>query len=49
MSSYLFVLAAGDLERVTVEADGVTVGVVTTRGKGEQGRYALDTAVGLLR
>src|SRR5215471_11325677 len=49
MSSYLFVLAAGDLERVTADADGVTVGVVATRGKGEHGRYALDAAVGLLR
>jgi aminopeptidase N len=49
MSSYLFVLAAGDLERVTEVADGITVGVVATRGKGEHGRYALETAVGLLR
>ncbi len=49
MSSYLFVLAAGDLERTTADAGGVTVGVVATRGKGEHGRYALDTAVDLLR
>src|SRR5262252_10577107 len=49
MSSYLFVLAAGDLERTTADAGGVTVGVVATRGKAGQGRYALDTAVGLLR
>jgi LDH2 family malate/lactate/ureidoglycolate dehydrogenase len=27
----------------------LTVGVVATRGKGEHGRYALDTTVGLLR
>jgi aminopeptidase N len=49
MSSYLFVLAAGDLERVTADAGGVTVGVVAARGKGQHGRYALDTAVDLLR
>jgi aminopeptidase N len=49
MSSYLFVLTAGELERTTAEADGVTVGVVTTRGKGAHGRYALDSAVGLLK
>jgi aminopeptidase N len=49
MSSYLFVLAAGDLERTTADAGGVTVGVVATRGKTEHGRYALDTAVDLLR
>ena len=48
MSSYLFVLTTGELERVTADADGVTVGVVTTAGKGEQGRYALDNAVKLL-
>jgi aminopeptidase N len=49
MSSYLFVLAAGDLERVAADANGVTVGVVAARGKGVNGRYALDTAVELLR
>ncbi len=49
MSSYLFVLAAGDLERITADAGGVTVGVVAARGKGQHGRYALDTAVDLLR
>jgi aminopeptidase N len=48
MSSYLFVLTAGELERLTAEADGVTVGVVTTAGKSGQGRYALDNAVRLL-
>jgi aminopeptidase N len=49
MSSYLFVLSAGDLERATGDAGGVTVAVVTTRGKSPQGRYALDSAVDLLR
>jgi len=49
MSTYLFVLAAGDLERATADASGVTVGVVAARGKSQQGRYALDTAVDLLR
>ena len=48
MSSYLFVLTTGELERLTAEADGVTVGVVTTAGKSEQGRYALENAVRLL-
>jgi aminopeptidase N len=48
MSSYLFVFAAGELERITAEADGVTVGVVTTAGKGEKGRFALESAVKLL-
>ncbi|MTV16110.1 MULTISPECIES: M1 family metallopeptidase [Bradyrhizobium] len=48
MSSYLFVLTVGELERVTADAGGVTVGVVTTEGKGGQGRFALDSAVKLL-
>ena len=48
MSSYLFVLTTGELERLTADADGVTVGVVTTAGKSGQGRFALDNAVKLL-
>jgi aminopeptidase N len=49
MSSYLFVLAAGDLERTTADVGGVTVGVVAARGKSVHGRYALDAAGDLLR
>ena len=48
MSSYLFVLSAGELERITADADGVTVGMVTTKGKAEKGRFALENAVKLL-
>src|SRR4051812_9616126 len=48
MSTYLFVFTAGELERLTAEADGVTIGVVTTAGKREHGRFALDNAVKLL-
>jgi len=48
MSSYLIVLAVGELERVTADADGVTIGVVTTEGKSSQGRFALDSATKLL-
>ena len=43
MSSYLFVLAAGDLERLTGHVDGVTVNVITTAGKRAQGRYRART------
>src|SRR5579871_1041728 len=49
MSSYLLVLAAGELERIAADADGVTIGVVTTRGKSQHGRYALEAAGDLLR
>ena len=48
MSSYLFVLTTGDLERITAQAGDVTVGVVTTAGKSQQGRFALDSAVQVL-
>src|SRR6266478_2640362 len=48
MSSYLFVLTAGELERLTADADGVTVGVVTSAGKSAKGRFALENAVKLL-
>jgi aminopeptidase N len=49
MSTYLFMLAAGELERLSGQADGITIGVVTTAGKRDQGRFALDSAVKLLR
>jgi len=49
MSSYLFLLAAGELERLSSEVDGITVGVVTTRGQSATGRYALDQSVALLK
>src|SRR5262249_4994435 len=49
MSTYLFVLVAGELERVTGEAEGITIGVVTTRGKSATGRYAIDQTANLLK
>jgi aminopeptidase N len=49
MSSYLFVLATGELERLSAELDGVTVGVVTTKGKSARGHFALDSALDLLK
>src|SRR3954466_1784902 len=48
MSTYLFVLTAGELERITAEAEGVTIGVVTTSGKAANGKFALDSAAKLL-
>src|ERR1700744_6372415 len=48
MSSYLFVFSTGELERLTADADGTTVGIVTTKGKTEHGRFALENAVKLL-
>ncbi|TMJ28068.1 MAG: M1 family metallopeptidase, partial [Alphaproteobacteria bacterium] len=49
MSTYLFVLTAGELERVSTMADGVMIGVVTTAGKRDQASFALDSAADLLR
>jgi aminopeptidase N len=49
MSTYLFVLVAGELERLTGEAEGTTIGVVTTRGKSANGRYAIDQTADLLK
>jgi aminopeptidase N len=48
MSTYLFVLTVGELERITAEADGVTIGVVATSGKAVYGQFALESAVKLL-
>jgi aminopeptidase N len=48
MSTYLFVLTVGELERITADADGVTIGVVATTGKAAKGQFALDSAVKLL-
>jgi len=48
MSTYLFVLTVGELERITTEAEGVTIGVVATTGKAAKGQFALDSAAKLL-
>ncbi len=49
MSTYLLELTAGELERITGEVDGVEIGVIATSGKREQGRFALASAIDLLR
>jgi aminopeptidase N len=48
MASYLVVLCAGELDAIHGEADGVKIGVVTTKGKAETGRYALESAEKIL-
>jgi len=42
MSSYLLFLAVGEFDRITTVAAGTEIGVVTRRGAGEQGRWALE-------
>ena len=48
MSTYLFVLTTGELERITADVDGVTIGVVATTGKAAKGQFALESAAKLL-
>ncbi len=42
MASYLVVLVSGELEELKGEAEGVPIRIITTEGKREQGRYALE-------
>ncbi len=48
MPSYLVVFCAGELDAIHGEADGVRISVVTTKGKAETGRYALESAQKIL-
>ena len=49
MSTYLLAFIIGDLVAIHQQAnERTTVGIYTTRGKEEQGRFALDTSVKLL-
>ncbi|HYG30084.1 MAG TPA: M1 family metallopeptidase [Allosphingosinicella sp.] len=48
MSSYLLFLAVGEFDRITTAAAGTEIGVVSRRGSGEQGRYALDASARIL-
>ncbi|AGY58609.1 M1 family metallopeptidase [Gloeobacter kilaueensis] len=42
MASYLVVLCAGEFESLKDTVDGIDISVVTTKGKKETGRYALE-------
>jgi aminopeptidase N len=48
MPTYLMVFCAGEFDSIFAEAGGVKIGVITTKGKGETGRYALESAVKIL-
>jgi aminopeptidase N len=48
MSSYLVFLAVGEFDRITKDAAGTEVGVVTKRGDGEKGRFALEAEAEIL-
>jgi len=48
MSSYLLFMGAGEFDRVATRAGNTEVGVITQRGKAEQGRFALQANVDVL-
>lgn len=48
MSSYLLYFGSGNLDRKTVDANGVQIGVVSRKGVVDQGDYALGAATKLL-
>jgi aminopeptidase N len=48
MSSYLLFFGQGDVERRTRMVGKTEIGVITRRGVGDQGQYALDSAAKLL-
>ncbi len=48
MSSYLNVFCAGELDLIETQSSGVQIRVITTKGKSEWGRYALDSSVKIL-
>ncbi len=48
MASYLVALVIGEFEELRDEFDGTQLGVFTTPGKREQGRYALDATKKIL-
>jgi len=49
MSSYLNVFVAGELESIETQNSGVQIRVITTKGKSEWGRYALDISAKILQ
>jgi aminopeptidase N len=48
MSSYLVFLGVGEFDRITTRAASTEIGVVTRRGNGAQGRWALTSAARIL-
>src|SRR4051812_35629651 len=48
MSSYLLFFGTGEFDRITTRAGNTEIGVVTKRGSGENGRWALTSAARIL-
>ena len=48
MSSYLLFLAVGEFDRITTNVAGTEIGIVTKKGDGEKGRWALEGSAQIL-
>ncbi|PSJ43157.1 M1 family metallopeptidase [Allosphingosinicella deserti] len=48
MSSYLLFMGVGEFDRITTTAANTEIGVVSKRGDGEKGRWALESSARLL-
>ena len=48
MSSYLNVFCAGEFDAIESETEGVKLRIITTKGKAESGRYALESTAQIL-
>lgn len=49
MATYLNVFVAGELESIENNTDGVQIRVITTKGKSQWGKYALESSARILR
>ena len=49
MSTYLLFFGAGDFDRIAKKVGSTELGIITQKGKAEQGRFALDSAEELLK
>ena len=49
MASYLNVFVAGELDSIETQSGGVQIRVITTKGKTEWGRYALESSAKILK
>ncbi|WP_419815745.1 M1 family metallopeptidase [Glacieibacterium sp.] len=49
MSTYLLFFGAGEFERIAQKSGTTEIGVITQTGKAEQGRFALDSSIAILK
>lgn len=49
MSTYLLFFGLGEFDRITARSGATEIGIITPRGKAEQGRFALAGSVAILK